>query len=423
MKKKVLVRGPALSQSGYGEHTRFVLRALRKDEENLEIHVLPTKWGETGWLAINNEERAWIDECVKNASEHMDAKLPYDISVQVTIPNEWEKLARVNIGVTAGIETNKVAPIWLERANMMDKIITISEHSKNGFTKTVYHGEHKETGQPMELHCTVPVEIIGYPVKEHKTLENFILDLEYDFNYLTVAQWGPRKNLHNTIKWFVEENFDEEVGLIIKTSLKNNSIVDREYTEGMIKQAIPNDLDRKCKIYFLHGDMPEVEMHSLYCHPKIKALISLTHGEGFGLPLFEAAYSGLPIITSGWSGQCDFLYAPLDTKKKKKKNKKKAYFAEVNYTMGPVPDESVWNGVIDKGTMWAYPSEGSYKMRLRQMRKNYDKWLEKATYLKEWVCEEFESDSQHSKLSESIYTKEAFEMEDWLANLDIEEHE
>ena len=401
--KKVLVRGPALSQSGYGEHTRFVLRALRLQEAELDIHILPTGWGETGWLAINDEERKWIDAKVAAGAQHLHQKLPYDISVQVTIPNEWQRMAPINIGVTAGIETNKVSPTWLEMCNAMDKVITISEHSKNGFVMTEYHGQNKQTGQPMHLKCDVPVEVAGYPVKEHEIVD-VSLDLDYDFNYLAISQWGPRKNMDNLIKWFVEENHDQEVGLVVKTSLKNNSVVDREYIEQVVSQAIPNLEERKCKIYLLHGDMSEAEIHSLYSHPKIKALVSLTHGEGFGLPLFEAAYSGLPIIAPGWSGQADFLYAPFKTTSKKSKNKRKAYFAEVDYTLGPIQQHAVWPGVLEKDTMWCYPTEGSFKMRLRQVRKHYDKWLAKAEYLQSWVREEFSWDKKHKNLSYMINT-------------------
>ena len=413
MKKTVLVRGPALSQSGYGEHTRFVLRALRREEEYLDIHVLPTGWGETGWLAIDDDERAWIDRNVEKASHHMQAQQPYDISVQVTIPNEWERIAMTNIGVTAGIETNKVAPVWLEKANMMDKIITISEHSRDGFVNTTYQGQNPQTGQSMQLACTTDVEVVGYPIKEHKILKKPILDLDYDFNYLAIAQCGPRKNIANMIRWFVEENMDQEVGLVLKTSLKNNSSVDRGYTKTVIRDMIPDIPDCKCKVYLLHGDMTEQEIHSLYHHPKIKALISLSHGEGFGLPLFEAAYSGLPVIAPGWSGQTDFLYAPFESKSKKKKNKKKAYFADVDYTLQPISEAAIWPGVLEKETMWAHAAEGSFKMRLRQVRKNYDKWLEKATYLKEWVHKEFEADKMHMKLADAIYDKP--EMVDWMA--------
>lgn len=402
--KRVLVRGPALSQSGYGEHTRFVLRALRLQEAELDIHILPTGWGETGWLSIDDEERAWIDQRVAAGTSYFKQEniSPYDISVQVTIPNEWQKMGIYNIGITAGIETNKVSPVWLEKCNDMNKIITISEHSKNGFVLTEYHGQNKNTGAPMHLRCTTPVEVVGYPVKDVKE-SKVSLNLDYDFNYLAVSQWGPRKNMENLIKWFVEENHDEEVGLIVKTSLKNNSIVDREYVEQVISQAIPEVDGYKCKIYLLHGDMTENEIHGLYNHPKIKALVSLTHGEGFGLPLFEAAYSGLPIISPGWSGQADFLYAPPKTKTKKNKNKLKPFFADVDYTLSQIQEHAVWPGVLEKDTMWCYPTEGSFKMRLRQVRKNYDKWLDKAKYLQKHVKNNFNWDRQHEKLSFTIH--------------------
>ena len=64
-------------------------------------------------------------------------------------------------------------------------------------------------------------------------------------------------------------------------------------------------------------DFLEEEMTYLYNHPKIKALISMSHGEGFGLPMFEAAYNGLPVIATDWGGQCDFLYMSDKNKKKK----------------------------------------------------------------------------------------------------------
>jgi hypothetical protein len=47
---------------------------------------------------------------------------------------------------------------------------------------------------------------------------------------------------------------------------------------------------------------------------------------------------------------------------------------------------------------WCYPTEGSFKLRLRQVRKNYDKWLAKAVVLRHWVCEEFAWDKKHEEL-------------------------
>ena len=421
MRKKILVRGPCLTRSGYGEHARFVLRSLKTRQDIFDIYVIPVNWGQTGWIAEENEERRWLDERIKATAVYIQQKGQFDISLQVTIPNEWEQLAPINIGVTAGIETTKVAPVWLEKANMMDKVITISEHSKWGFDNTIYQGQNSQTGEPMTLACTTPVEIVHYPVKTYETLPELELNLDYDFNFLAVAQQGPRKNLENTIKWFVEENIDQKVGLVVKTFIKNGSIVDREHTEKMLLSLLSKYPERKCKVYLLHGDLTDAEMHSLYIHPQIKAMVSLTHGEGYGLPLFEAAYNGLPVIAPGWSGQCDFLYAPFQgSKKKKGGNKKHPYFAEVDYGMGPVTPSSVWEGVIVEDSQWCYPEEGSYKMRLRQVRKQHSKWQKKALILQEWILENFTSDKQYGKFADAVYQEEKFEIEDWLNELEKE---
>tara|TARA_R100000005_G_C4985597_1_gene194038 strand:+ start:338 stop:1597 length:1260 start_codon:yes stop_codon:yes gene_type:complete len=419
MKKTVLVRGPALTQSGYGEHTRFLLRSLKMFPEKYDVHLVALNWGQTGWLSEDSEEREWLDGLIYKTHQHVQQGGHFDMSIQVSIPNEWEPIAPYNVGVTAGIETTKVSPQWLERANIMDKIITISEHSKSVFEQTTYHGVHKDTQQPMMLKCETPIDIVHYPVK-NQTTEDIELDLEHDFNYLMVSQWGPRKNMANALRWWLEENYDEEVGLIVKTSLKNNSIMDRTHILKDLRRLISDSLseDAKCKIYLLHGDMSESQMQSLYANPKIKALINLSHGEGFGLPIFDAACHGLPVIAPGWSGHCDFLYKP------DKKGNKKALFADVNYDISPVQDFAVWDSVVQKDSMWCFPHEGHYKMRLRQVRKNYDKWHKKAKVLQEWVLEEFESEKQHKLFANAVGGEEQ-DVGSWLEELSqsIVEHE
>ncbi len=420
MMKKVLVRGPALSQSGYGEHTRFLLRSLRQCPDKFDIHLVAVNWGQTGWISEDSEERRWMDELIMKTHIHVQQGGHFDMSVQISIPNEWEMLAPYNVGVTAGIETTKVSPVWLERCNMMNKVITISEHSKSGFIETVYQGINKDTKQPMTLKCETPVSVVHYPVK-NITPEDIDLGLEYDFNYLMVSQYGPRKNMDNAIKWWVEENYDQEVGLIVKTSTKNNSIMDREHTCNSLKALIKSYLpeESKCKVYLLHGDLSEAQMQSLYTNKKVKAFISLSHGEGFGLPIFDAACHGVPVIAPSWSGHCDFLYT------KHKNGKKKPLFADVNYDIAPVQDFAVWDGVIQKDSMWCFPHEGHYKMRLRQMRKGYDKWLKKAKTLQEWVLSEFESDKQHQLFADTISSEIDFAADAWMSEIQdiIEEYE
>ena len=163
--KTILVRGPALSRSGYGEQTRFALRALRKYEERFNILLVNTGWGHTGWISESGEERDWFDVLLAKGHQHTQQNLPIDISLQVTIPNEWERLAPINIGYTAGIETTKIAPQWIEKARMMDKIIFVSHHSKNVFNETTYTGVVQGTEEEVTIQNTTEIEVVNYPVR------------------------------------------------------------------------------------------------------------------------------------------------------------------------------------------------------------------------------------------------------------------
>lgn len=428
MRKRILVRGPALSRSGYGEHTRFLLRALRSREDVFDVFLHNVNWGKTGWLWEQNEEREWFDHIILKTIEYTQHGGQFDISMQVTIPNEWERLAPVNIGVTAGIETTKVSPQWVEKSTLMDRIITISEHSKQTYENTSYQAQNNQTGEVInDFRCTTPIDVVHYPVKDYEPAE-LDLDFETDFNFLAVAQLSPRKNMPNTIKWFVEEFIDKEVGLILKLSHTNNSISDRLHTTNLLKQLANEYPDRKCKIYLLHGSMTDEEMTALYQHPKVKALVTLAHGEGFGLPIFEAAYNELPVIAPDWSGHLDFLYVPVKDKKTGKE-KLKAHFAKVKYTLQPIQKEAVWDGVLQADSMWCYAEQGSYKMRLREVHKDYNRFKSQAKKLNGWIRENFTAEEKYKNTVDCVIEtlgiseedlKEIYDVNNWLSLLEEE---
>ena len=212
MKKKVLLKGPLLTRSGYGEQARFALRALRSREDLFDVFIQPLQWGKTSWSSEMDEERVWIDQIIEKTIAYIQQGGQFDMSVQVTIPNEFQRLAPVNIGYTAGIETTKVAHQWIQKVNEMDKIIVVSSHSKQVFENTEYQGHDQQTGEQITLRTQTQVESVGYPVKTFEDLPELELNITTEFNFLTVAQFGPRKNLHNTIKWFIEEFRNEDVG-------------------------------------------------------------------------------------------------------------------------------------------------------------------------------------------------------------------
>lgn len=387
MRKKVFFRGPLLTRSGYGEQARFALRALRSREDLFEVFIQPIKWGQTSWLTEMDEERVWIDNTIEKTIAYMQNGGQFDMSVQVTIPNEFEKMTSVDIGYTAGIETNKVAPHWLQKGNeQVDKIITISSHSKNVFQNTVATAQNQQTGETFEYRLNTPIEYVSYPTKNFDNLPELDLELATDFNFLTIAQFGPRKNLANTIKWFIEEFQNDNVGLVVKTNIAKNCLMDREATLRNLKNITNSYPDRKCKIYLLHGEMTDAEIHSLYKHEKIDAYISLPHGEGFGIPLFEAAYSGLPVVATGWSGHLDFLTDEEGNE----------HFYNVAFDLQPVQQEVVWDGVLIRESMWAYAREQSAK---EKMRLCYDQMTNEETRGTEMIALEQNAKRLHEAFS------------------------
>jgi glycosyltransferase involved in cell wall biosynthesis len=256
----------------------------------------------------------------------------------------------------------------------MDKILVVSNHAKSTYERT-----HVTLKDGTNYRLQTPIEV----VHENTVLADEVEEIpgfnpRHDTNFLVVSQMGPRKNFAQTIKWFVEHFYEKEVGLILKTHNKGSSVIDLQHTEGVLKGILSDYPNRKCSVSLLHGDLTEGQMRALYEHDKVNCLINIAHGEGFGLPLFEAARVALPIIAMPWSGQLDFL-----------RHNGEDLFNKVAFSMRPVQDFAVWDGVIQREAMWAYPDEQSFKDALQFVVDNYDDVKEGATELQGLVNESF----------------------------------
>ncbi len=404
MKKLMLICAPVSSRSGYGDHARDLVRSLiAHDKYNIKIQDV--NWGNTPKDALDSELDKNIIDCI--LSQPKVDRQP-DVYVDIRIPNEFQRWGNVNIGITAGIETTAVSQAWLEGCNKMDLIIVPSEHSKDGFAKALYEkmqqlpdNQQQKVG---ELKLEKPIEVLfeGSDENIFKPIDNSSLDLvddiKEDFAFLHVGLWGnggygeDRKDIGKLVKVFYESfaNKKEQPALILKTNQATFSILDREECLQKIKQikdGFPSDWNLP-NIYLLHGSLSSEEMNKLYNHPKVKCFVSLTHGEGYGRPLQEATMVGLPVITSAWSGQMDFL-SQTDS-------------MLLGGEMVNVPKSQHWKDIIIPESQWFNVNETQAYKAMNYCFTNYDEVKEKALNLMKVNRDKFTLDKMTEKFDKII---------------------
>jgi hypothetical protein len=318
---------PIDTYSGYGARSRDLVKAIIATDK-YDVKILLQMWGNTPWNFINdNPEWGFLSEHIWNQPQL--PKQP-EIWMQITIPSEFQPIGKYNIGATAGIETTVAPGDWIEGCNRMDLVLTSSEHSKKVFIDTVLQKVDQRLNQVIgETKIEKPIEVLfeGADINVYKPLDNIdsfpeITNIKEKFAFLFVGHWisgdlsEDRKNVGLLIKMFYEvfKNKKDKPALILKTSQMGSSYLDRDEILRkitLIKKSI-NSKDLP-NIYVLHGEFSDTEMNELYNHSKIKAMVNLTKGEGYGRPLLEFSLTKKPIITTNWSGHTDFLNPEFTT--------------------------------------------------------------------------------------------------------------
>jgi glycosyltransferase involved in cell wall biosynthesis len=390
MKPFLLFRGPVKTRSGYGAHSRDLLQALY-DMNMFEIKIDSCAWGSTPLTALdsNNIFHQWIEESIVN----VNVPVQPDVYVQVTVPNEFQRIGKFNIGITAGIETTIAPKEWVDGCNRMDLIITTSNFSKDVLLQTVYNENEKNTGKLVKQHrINKPIDVLFEGVDTsvyNNNYDGFEMDIKEDFAFLFVGHWlkgdlgQDRKDVGMLIRTFVEsfKGKDDKPALVLKTSSATFSIKEREVFRKRIEQLVEG-VENPPSIYLLFGDLTDNEMNGLYNHPKIKSMISITKGEGFGRPLLEFTMTGKPIIASNWSGHKDFL--PMD----------KAIM--IGGKLTEVHDSVIDNFII-KGSKWftANYNEAAEVMKLVTL--DYEKFSQKSEQLRLNNLENFTKEKMKDK--------------------------
>lgn len=370
--KKVLLRAPLLTNSGYGVHSRQIFSWLLAESQksNFKLGVECLNWGSCSWIIDRQSEGGLIGE-IMDRSNPLEEK--YDVTFQVQLPDEWNpSLGYYNVGITAAVETDRCNPSWIEAANKMDAVVVPST-----FTKNVM----KRSGILMKTIEVIP-EWFNEEIKED--LKGLDLNLSTNFNFVIVGMLTgaesdtDRKNIVNTIKYLCQKFKDNpDVGIVVKTSMGKYSSFDKKHTKDYFQKLVEvcrPDSDYP-KINLLYGSMSKKEMAKLYKSEDVKCYVSLTRAEGYGLPIIEAAASGLPIIATNYSGHLEFL--------------KGQEFLHVDYNLITIPKKKVDKRIFIENTRWAEPDKNSFFTRLDQLYNNYNLHKQNAIKIQRHIVEKY----------------------------------
>ena len=401
MKPLCVVSCPIDTFSGYGARARDFVKALIQSKgEEWDIKILPQRWGETPFNFIKQDDplrQRFIGEL----------KQQPDIWIQITIPSEFEPVGKLNIGVSAGIETTVYPAGFLEGSNKMHLNLVSSEHSKNvalasQFDKIDNRTQQKSGILKLEKPIEVLFEGLDLNIYNKKPQNSGILkDIHEDFCFLYTGHWLPgefgedRKNTGLMIKTFLETfkgSGNKKPALILKTNHINYSLIDREeilnkinYIKNQVSGNLPN-------IYLLHGEMTDDEMNQLNNDNKVKAFVSFTKGEGYGRPLAEATITGKPTIVSNWSGHTDFINPD--------------YNVLIGGELKPV-HKSAANQFLLKDSQWFNINTDVASKAMKDIVKNYKLYFEKSRKNTQYLKDNWSFDKMVERIDELMPKVEA----------------
>ena len=405
MKPLFIISCPIDTFSGYGSRSRDLVKAII-ELDKYDVKILPQRWGGTPWGFIEkNPEWGFLTKHILQ-----DNQIPRqpEIWAQITIPNEFQPVGKFNIGITAGIETTICNPTWVDGLNRMDLNIVSSKHAKDVFLNAKFEERNQQTNQVVRtISLNKPIEIVfeGVDLNLYKLLDTLpqstLIDslnsIPESFAYLYLGHWlqgdlgEDRKNTGLLIKAFYEtfKNKKQKPALVLKTSiLAGSSYMDRNLILDKIEQ-IKRTVNSKDlpNVYLLHGEFTDEEINGIYNHPKVKAMVNLTKGEGFGRPLLEFTQTKKPVITTNWSGHIDFLDPQMSVL--------------LNGKLTPV-HPSVVNDWIIQDSQWFSVDLGQVGHYLKDVFENYKKYTDGAKRQAYKSKTEFSWDKMKEKIGQIL---------------------
>ena len=273
--------GWVFDASGYGNAARGYIHALHRAGVNLSI------------ADLSGRPRQVSDPLVESL---VGRKIEADFHLFHGIPPYWSRQAfplRNVIAMTVW-ETDRMPPQWRPALNHALEVWLPSEFNTSVFARAVERPVFKLPHALMpELSAPAAAEAIPeWGIRKS------------DFVFYSIFEWQDRKGPREMIEAFLR-SFPAEPNVVLV--LKSNSGAAGAAT------AMLGDLRRRvnsgARIEIRCEAWSEQQLAAL--HQRGNCYVSLHHGEGWNLPLFDAACRGKAIIATGYSGPMEYLDATV----------------------------------------------------------------------------------------------------------------
>ena len=158
MKPLVLVTAPVGTRSGYGSHSRDIVRSLIAMDK-FDVKIWPVRWGTTPQNALS-EDNPNDAPIIKRLLDNPNMDRQPDIHFHIVVPNEFQPVGKYNVGITAGLETTACPPEWIEGLNRMNLNIVPAKFIKETLNRMVFDKHNDQKQKVGELRCNTPVEVL-----------------------------------------------------------------------------------------------------------------------------------------------------------------------------------------------------------------------------------------------------------------------
>ena len=284
------VIGPYKGGSGYDRLTRAFVREFVRQGVRVELHDLP------GWSVP-------LPEHAHSVFDRLTGSGSADTVLHFTMPHHAQaEPGRRNVNYTM-FEADGIPAAWVASAEAHELIAlptqaAIRAWAQSGVPETklrlcplgVDASYFSEAAAPATL-----ATADGRPLTSFRA------------RFLNIAELRPRKNHVGLLRaWMKATTREDDAALILKASVFQQQVIPQfqEDVAAMQRQT-GRALADAAPIVLIADYLPDDMIRSLYACAT--HYVSLSHGEGWDLPMMEAAVSGLALIAPAHSSYLTYL--------------------------------------------------------------------------------------------------------------------